>query len=229
MLRWSLIGCALIVSLVFLLTPDGMTTSAQEETCPAIVQTALTALDAACSGTERNQVCYGNVRVQATPTGNIADFVFDTPGDIVSVSALGTLALSPMDTVAGDWGVALLRLQANLPDTLPGQNVIMLLFGEVVIDNAGGELPPRLTGTITANANLRGGPGTGFTVVGGATNDMAVEVEGRNADSSWFRIRLPDDDAVAWIFGNLIAVDGDVDELPVLEADDEAGGHFGPM
>jgi hypothetical protein len=58
---------------------------------------------------------------------------------------------------------------------------------------------------------------------------MAVEVEGRNADSSWFRIRLPDDDAVAWIFSNLIAVDGDVDELPVLEADAEAGAHFGPM
>jgi hypothetical protein len=43
-----------------------------------------------------------------------------------------------------------MQIQANLPDTLPGQNVVMILFGEVLIDNAGGELPPTLSGTMTA-------------------------------------------------------------------------------
>ena len=44
-----------------------------------------------------------------------------------------------MNASTGAWGVALMRIQANLPDTLPGQNVTMLIFGDVQIQNAGGE------------------------------------------------------------------------------------------
>jgi hypothetical protein len=41
-----------------------------------------------------------------------------------------------MDEDAGTWGVAVLQVQANLPDTVPGQNVTMLLFGDVEITDA---------------------------------------------------------------------------------------------
>jgi hypothetical protein len=39
-----------------------------------------------------------------------------------------------MDPQVDEWGMVLMRVQANLPDTLPGQNVLFLLFGDVELD-----------------------------------------------------------------------------------------------
>jgi hypothetical protein len=109
---------------------------AQGESCPAMVEKALTAADLACQSTGRNQACYGNVALSAEPQPGVDDFTFSKTGDLVSVADLRTLRLSPMNLEGGTWGVALLRLQANLPDTIPGQNVTFLLFGDVEITNA---------------------------------------------------------------------------------------------
>jgi len=104
--------------------------------CPAIVQTALDAADVLCQTTGRNQACYGNIDISAQAQADAQNFHFQVVGDVVNVADLQTLRLSPMNEQTGAWGVALLRLQANLPDTLPGQNVTFLLFGDVEISNA---------------------------------------------------------------------------------------------
>lgn len=123
----------LIGSLLLCLAP--LLVLAQSD-CPDIVQTALDAADQACASTGRNQACYGNVDLSAQPEPGAKDFTFNKVGDIVDVSNVKSLTLSPMDQADGKWGVALLRLQADLPDTLPGQNVTFLLFGDVEIENA---------------------------------------------------------------------------------------------
>lgn len=104
--------------------------------CPTIVQTALDAADVLCQNTGRNQACYGNIDITAQPQASAQNFRFQVVGDTVNVSDLESLKLSPMNEQTGAWGVALLRLQANLPDTLPGENVTFLLFGDVEISNA---------------------------------------------------------------------------------------------
>jgi hypothetical protein len=104
--------------------------------CPAIVDRALAAVDQYCEGTGRNQVCYGNIRLEAEPQPGIDDFTFSTTGDIVNVADIRTLSLSGMNQESGEWGVALMRLQANIPDTLPGQNVTFIMFGDVSITSA---------------------------------------------------------------------------------------------
>ena len=104
--------------------------------CPAIVQQALDATDQLCSTTERNQACYGNVAVDALAQPNVTELNFDSAGDIVDVSAIRTLRLRPMDVNEQTWGVVMMRLQANLPGSLPGQNVTFLLFGDVELTNA---------------------------------------------------------------------------------------------
>lgn len=109
---------------------------AQDDECPSLVETALTATDSVCDATGRNQVCYGNISVLATAREGVDDFVFEQQGDIVDVVAVDKLALSSMNTDTEEWGVILMRLQANLPDTAPGQNVTLLLFGDVEIENA---------------------------------------------------------------------------------------------
>ncbi|MBC7869515.1 MAG: PD40 domain-containing protein [Chitinophagaceae bacterium] len=103
--------------------------------CPVYVEAALNAIDANCAATGRNQVCYGNFRLLGTARENIANFVFEQPGDITNFDDLQNLSLiSNMSD--GEWGIALLELQANLPDTFPGQNVTFLLFGDIRIDNS---------------------------------------------------------------------------------------------
>jgi hypothetical protein len=104
--------------------------------CPTIVQTALDAADIMCQNTGRNQACYGNIDISAQAQADVQNFRFQVVGDTVNVSDLQSLKLSPMNEQTGAWGVALLRLQANLPDTLPGQNVTFLLFGDAEITNA---------------------------------------------------------------------------------------------
>lgn len=109
---------------------------AQGTDCPDLVAKALAAADQACQATGRNQACYGNVDMTAEAQPGVENFSFTQMGDIVNVSDLRTIRLSPMIVEESKWGVALLRLQANLPDTLPGQNVTFLLFGDVEITNA---------------------------------------------------------------------------------------------
>lgn len=124
----------LIASLLLCLAPAVV--MAQDPTCPQIVEQALAAADSFCAGAGRNQACYGNFELTAIPQPNVSAFRFSTVGDITNVSDIQQMTLSPMDTASGFWGVALLKLQANLPDTLPGQNVTFLLFGDVELTNA---------------------------------------------------------------------------------------------
>lgn len=105
--------------------------SAQGE-CPPTVDDALLALNDICLATGRNQACYGNGDIVAIPqTGT--NINFNIPGDTAIVDDIQTMTLSPFSNAIEDWGVALLVLQADLPATLPGQNVTMLLFGDVMI------------------------------------------------------------------------------------------------
>lgn len=106
-----------------------------QNSCPAIVQTALDAADALCADTGRNQACYGHVALTAVAQPTAADFTFEQVGDVTDVSKIQSLRLNPMDVAANTWGVVLMRLQANLPDSLPGQNVTFLMFGDVEITN----------------------------------------------------------------------------------------------
>ena len=82
--------------------------------CPAIVQSALAATDAACTATGRNQACYGNVDLKAIPQAGAANFTFSKPCDLVDVGSVQGLDLSPLDTQSQTWGVALMKLQAKI-------------------------------------------------------------------------------------------------------------------
>lgn len=112
------------------------TTTILAQACPTIVQQALETTDSACQDIGRNQACYGNIQLEAYVYPEASDLSFENPGDILEISQIHSLHLTTLDESTGDWGVALLNLQANLPDTVPGQNVKMLLFGDVSLTSA---------------------------------------------------------------------------------------------
>jgi uncharacterized protein YgiM (DUF1202 family) len=193
-----------------------VSTVAAQEDCPTIVRTALDATDAACEATSRNQACYGNTQLEAIPQEGIEDFNFEQPGDIVDVVGVSTLTLQPL---SGDvWGVALMRLQANIPETLPGQNVTFLLFGDVDIRNAveTNVEPITVNVTSTGDINVRSGPSTSDQRIAGLSNGETVVADGRNPDSSWLRIQLSDGNP-GWVSADLVTVEDDITLLNVVD------------
>lgn len=193
---------------------------AQDNTCSATVQQAISTVQDDCAATGRNQACYGNVLLEATPRDTATNFTFDDRGDIINVVDLERLRVSAFDPASNTWGIALMQVQANLPDTLPGQNVTFLLFGDVEIQNAVPASEPLTTIAITSsgNINVRSGPSTNYRVAGSLANGTATSANGRNQDSSWLRILLPDSDVLGWVFADLVTPDGDVSTLSVVDA-----------
>jgi len=110
-------------------------------TCDDVIDQATDVIYEACGSTSRNEVCYGNVNADITArTGRTLDR-FEHVGDIVPLADVANIELTAFDELTGEWGVALMRVQANLPDTLPGQNVTVLAFGGVSLNNASSDSP----------------------------------------------------------------------------------------
>ncbi len=206
-------------------------TAAQPATCPTLVSEALIAVGDACGGLGRNQVCYGNLSMLVTPRDPDAELDFDTPGERIGVPDVRAMQLSSLSQDPAQWGVAIMALQANLPENLPGQNATIVLFGEVELEDRGGETAPLPEVFVTGGGvNVRQGPTTSSAVVGrvGSTPQRVV---GRLADGSWLRVVL-EDGTDGWVSASVVTVDGDAGLLGELTADDpapETSGNYGPM
>ena len=122
-------GLLIFSSLSFSVAQDTSTT------CPALVEQAIRVVDAVCDDLGRNQACYGNVLVNATDVDESTIETFISSGDIVDVAQINRLTTAALDVDAETWGVAVMALQANLPDTLPGQNVLFVLYGDASIES----------------------------------------------------------------------------------------------
>ncbi len=115
------------------------TARAQQATdCSDAVKKALSTTGDKCASMGRNKACYGNALIMAIAKDGVqpSDFTFQNPGDTVDVSNVSSLRLGALDSTAQTWGVAYMRIQANLPDTAAGQYVTMLMFGNTQIQDA---------------------------------------------------------------------------------------------
>ncbi|MBN1201899.1 MAG: SH3 domain-containing protein [Anaerolineae bacterium] len=184
----------------------------------------------ACDGIGRNQACYGHAVLEAEPQEGISDWMFEQEGDRVGVATLYRLRTSAMDLEEQTWGMALLSLQANLPDTLPGQNVMLLLFGDAEITNAVENTPPPvlLDVTATGNPNVRSGPSTDYAVVGSLAAGQTVVGDGHDDTGNWLRIRL-ESGRIGWVYAPLVTITGDMTTLPTRSIIDDTEPEFGPM
>lgn len=180
----------LVVAVIVLLLALVPTAFGQaDETCNALDADMLDALASACAEIEAGQAC------------NVA-------GDIVS--------LAEAETLATDDENSLLTLRIDNGD----DSIQAVLFGATEITNAVGEIveQPELetSNGVGYNINLRGGPDTTFPVVGAYEFSGSYIADGRNADGTW--VRLQYNDGIAWAFIELINVDGDVQDLAILDS-----------
>src|SRR5690606_12828300 len=67
---------------------------------------------------------------------------------------------------------------------------------------------------ITGNINVRGGPGTGFTIVAVARPGQRYTITGQNADGTWWRIDYLGEEG--WLYAPLVQA-VDAADVPVVE------------
>ncbi len=220
-MKFTLIS-ALLLSFVIGSAP--LFSALDAEACGTLVRDALSATEMICQGTGRNEACYGHVAIDAQPQRgvDVSSFQFSTVGDRVNVARLKSLRLSPMNAVDGTWGVALLKLQADIPATLTTQNVDLLLFGDVSIQNVV-EQPTLMDVELggIGNVNVRSIPASNGYVLQTLPSGSMVTARGRSRDGEWIYVQLPDEQR-GWVSVNLIRTDVDVESLaianPRLEA-----------
>jgi hypothetical protein len=192
--------------------------------CPDLVSEALATVDSNCSELGRNEACYGFDQVEASFLGDVGDDFFVQPADIAAVADLETIRTAPLNLDSGTWGVAVMNLQANMPDTLPGQNVTFVLMGDVEVENAVAPedafVPSEgidVEVSVVAGANIRSGPGTNFNVLGGVQYTAILQADGLSQDGEWLRVAYRE--RPAWISKSVIVDNPAIAELPSLSAD----------
>jgi LysM repeat protein len=201
---------------------------AQPSSCPAVVEMALSELADNCGSLGRNTACYGNVQVDSTFYNVVEEGYFSHPSDTASLVDLQSIATAPLDLETRNWGMAVLNAQADVPGTLPGQGVTILLMGDASIENR--VLPDEAMLAVDpveiiakAEAVIRGEPGRDGSVLNIVMNDTNVTADAVNPGREWVRILY--DGVVAWVArGEILASAAVIDRLPVVTPESK-----GPM
>ncbi len=125
----------IFLTLLLLVTMVGVV-FAQTDDCPPVVEETLNSISTICDALGRNTACYGASKVESTTVTQPrpANF-FVNPGDYGELAQFREIAPQPLDEINNTFGAAVMNLQANLPNTLPGQGVIFLLVGNARLTN----------------------------------------------------------------------------------------------
>lgn len=215
-----------VLTIGFFLLAFPLLVVAQGLECSVLVKQALNATDEACSDTNRNQACYGHIHLEAEPQSPDLPFNFDQVGDKVDVAQIGTLRLSPLNVQDQEWGVALMKLQADISASMPDENVTLLVFGDVELQNAVNE-PVFVNVSVVGgrNANVRRQPSNRAFVIGTIAPGQVVKARGRLENSNWLYVDLANG-VSGWIRSTLVSGGEGIEQLRVL---DPALVAYGPM
>jgi len=199
----------------------------QDGECTTFVKQALAATDKACVNTGRNEACYGHISLDAQPQSQDASFKFSEVGDKVDVARVSRLRLSPMDAKTDVWGVALLKVQADIPNDMPDTNVSVLVFGDVELENA---IPDPVYADVVvsgpSNANIRRQPSNRGFVLSTLSPTTKVQAKGRSKDGAWLYVGLPGGKGNGWVRRSLMK---STDDLTKLKELDPSLTSYGPM
>ncbi|MGB1286242.1 MAG: LysM peptidoglycan-binding domain-containing protein [Aggregatilineales bacterium] len=126
----------LLLTLIFIGAVGITATQAQDENCVPVVEQTLAALSEMCTEMGRNSACYGanNIESETTLDPRPDDY-FVAPGDRAELIELLEIRPLPLDTEDETFGAGLLNVQADIPDSVPGQAVIFLLMGDARLTN----------------------------------------------------------------------------------------------
>ncbi|MBL8148138.1 MAG: hypothetical protein JNL34_17305 [Anaerolineae bacterium] len=168
-------GSAALFSLVVLAA--GLAPVAAQS-CSAEATQALDQVGVNCAGLSDNAACYGHNGVVAAFNEPVQ---FSAPGHIAPLPPLQTIQTLPYNPENGEWGIAVLRLQANLPGTLPGQTTTLLLMGDMkvaAVENAVAPMQAFNLRVGVGQAQCQGLPPSSITINGPQRASLDLTVNG---------------------------------------------------
>jgi len=156
---------------------DQVSTPPPNITCDQLVTLAETSVGLVCNGIGRNQACYGNhlVSVEFQPNSPLT---FQKSGDTVDLLQVKKLSTSPLNIQTKDWGIAVIKAQANLPDALPGQNVTFLLYGDTTVDNPSPGMNAVTVSTRIGNTTCSKVPDSAVLIQAPEGSQVAMNING---------------------------------------------------
>lgn len=188
-------------------------------TCPGTIENALQDVGNNCGGLDRNSACYGYDSVMATFTDTKPSGFFTLPSDRAGLTDLQGITTAPLDQALNQWGVALLSVQANLPDTLPGQSVVFMVVGGTQIENAVAPEDAFQTAG-TASVTLQIGADLYFeadmisNVVGSIPAGTSLTADAVSEDGQWVRVAYQG--TPGWVTRQVLNADADLTTLAVM-------------
>jgi len=175
---------------------------------PAAAQPCDLPITAACDAIGRDEICVVGGDVLFT----------DWEGDTQSAAAGDVLDAAEAAEVQVDEGVVLLNLGLTFPTSQSERSATAVFYGTGTLTSSVNpddvQPPATLTGAASDNLNLRDGPGTRYFVVNSLLRGDAVTIIGRDATGEWLLIEQPE--IPLWGFAPVIAVDGDINNVPVV-------------
>lgn len=174
-----------IVSVFFGIVPI----IAQTTSCEAWIDDALSVLGDNCAELSRNGICYNHNQVGVTLFDDVADFDFAVP----SLDRIRIVSTIESDATQNPLGVAVMNIQANIPNTVAGSGVMMTLIGDAIIEN---KVHPLLANTIgqplstvvTMPSNIYQLPVEVAEVVDVLDVESVVWVDGFDPTREWLRV-----------------------------------------
>src|ERR1043166_4100889 len=125
----GMVGLALYFSgynpFVFSFNQTATAIAVRHDSCQALINRAIQASGNYCGHTGSNNVCYGNTQLKADLASS-ATQRFSERGDTIAVDELRRLSASPLNLSNDEWGIAVFKVMANLPRSLPGETVTMI-------------------------------------------------------------------------------------------------------
>lgn len=209
-------------ALALVLSTIVISTYAQDTTCPALFQTALTSTQLECTESPIETICYGNSGLSAAENEG-----FDFPGSTLPLINLKTFKSKPMDTEAGEWGLAIIKLASAAAN----EPTIMLSFGDVELSNLAADIIIQDVQVISnTGANVRTAPNTDAQLLQSLIAGQTVMATGRLEDSTWLQVQLPNNQ-LGWILADLVRSSNEnlLDELPIVDPAESADRIYRPM
>jgi uncharacterized repeat protein (TIGR01451 family) len=190
-----------------------------EGLCLPIVRQALQTVGNNCSSFDRNSACYGYDDVLASFVETVSTGAFSRPNDFAQLAAFERIETQPFDEVRDTWGIAIMNLQANLPDTFPGQNVVFMLLGDSEMENAvapeeafvSSVLVPITTQTGT---DLFAQPSIESSLMAFVPPGVTLEADAISPDGQWVRVTFRE--LPGWLMRSALSMPDDP-ALPVFD------------
>jgi LysM repeat protein len=199
--------------------------------CPVIVTQALSAIGDNCREMGRNTACYGYTLVDGTFVDEVPETYFSAPADRAELTSLMALRTSGMDESLQHWGIALMHVQADVPNLTPGQAVTFILMGDAEVENRVTPDEAIVSGqpiTVSANRRLQvyESPSVTSLPVSVIEAGGALPADAIDATQTWVRVLIVDDEgenSIGWIERAAVESAG-LDALPIIGT-----GRYTPM